>query len=194
MQRLTRDRSGCGPRADRRGAVARIAVAAFRIGYQRTRRLALWFLALAGVILAAAVVESIGVMSMVSLSEAYARASAVEREQLQAVRVVVASAWNWAHVMARIIDGVAILVFYAMSYRCGVIPRALAGFGVIAAVLMITAVGMPIFGHDVVFPMLAPMAVSQLVLAFWLIAAGFRGQASRGEAAVERGDGADAAR
>lgn len=168
-----------------------IAVAAFTIVYQRAQRLALWFVALAVVILAVAVVENIGVMSMVSLSEAYAKASAVEREQLQTVRVVVASARNWAHFMARMVDGGAIFVFYAMLYRCALVPRALAGFGMVAAVLMVTAVGMPLFGHDVVFPMLAPMGVSQLLLALWLVAKGFRNQAGMREAAAEQGDEAD---
>lgn len=155
-----------------------IAVAAFTIVYERTQGLALWFVALAAVILAVSVVENVGVMSMLSLSEAYAKASDVERGQLQTVRVVVASARNWAHFMARIMDGSAIFAFYAVLYRCVLIPRALAGFGLIAAVLMVTAVGMPLFGHDVVFSMLAPMGLSQLVLALWLIAKGFRTQQS----------------
>jgi hypothetical protein len=53
---------------------------------------------------------------------------------------LVASARNWAHFMARIIDG-------------------------------------------------APMGVSQLLLALWLIATGFRSQASMREAAAEHPDG-----
>lgn len=165
-----------------------IAIAAFTSIHERTQRLALWFVALSVVILAAAIVESIGVMSMVSLSEAYAKAGAVEREQLQTVRVVVASSRNWAHFMARLIDGGALFVFYAVLYRCALVPRALAGFGLIAAVLMVTAVGMPMFGHDVVFPMLAPMGVSQLLLALWLIAKGFSSQTNMREAAAEQPD------
>jgi len=165
-----------------------IAIMVFAIVSRRTLRMALWFVALAVVILAVAVVENVGVMSMVSLSEAYARASAVEREELQTFRVVVASTRNWAHFMARIIDGGAIFVFYAVLYRCALIPRALAALGLIAAVLMVTAVGMPIFGHGVVFPMLAPMGVSQLLLALWLIAKGFHSQASMREAAAEEPD------
>jgi hypothetical protein len=51
-------------------------------------------------------------------------------------------------------------------------------------VLMVAGVGMPIFGHDVVFPMLAPMGVSQLLLALWLIAKGFRVQQGMGDAAA----------
>ncbi len=157
-----------------------IAVTAFPIFYRRTQPLALWLVALGGVILAVAVVENIGVMSMVSVSEAYTKASAVEREQLQTIRVVVACARNWAHYVGRIFDGVASFVIYAVLYRFALIPRALAGFGLIAVTLMITGVAMPLFGHDVLFPMLAPVGLSQLCLAVWLMTKGFPGQAGHG--------------
>lgn len=153
-----------------------IAVMAFPVFYERTQRMALWFFALAAVILAGAVVENAGVMSMVTVSEAYAKASAVERAQLETVRIVVASARNWAHYMARMTDGLAILVFYAAVYRLAVIPRLLGGFGIIAAVLQIIAVAMPLFHRDVVFPMLAPLGLCQLVVAIWLIVKGFQDQ------------------
>lgn len=153
-----------------------IAVTAFPIFIQHTRKMALWFVALAVVCLAVAVVENIGVMSMVSLSEAYTKASAVEREQLQMVQVAVSSPRNWAHFMGRMFAGGATFVFYAVLYRFSLIPRAISGFGLIAAVLMVTALAMPLFGYDVVFPMLAPAGLSQLILSVWLLTKGFRVQ------------------
>jgi hypothetical protein len=127
-------------------------------------------------------VENMSVMSMLSLSEAYAKASAPERDQFQALRVVVASARNWAHYVGRIFDGSTIFVLYAVLYRFALVPRALAALGLVAVMLQLTAVAMPLLGHSVVFPMLAPLGVSQLVLALWLIAKGFRSQANmRGE-------------
>ena len=39
---------------------------------------------------------------------------------------------------------------------------------------------MPLFGHDVVFPLLAPLGLSQLILAVWLITKGFRGHPGLG--------------
>jgi hypothetical protein len=164
-----------------------IAITAFPILGPRTRTMALWFVALAVVILAVAVAENSAVMSMISLSEAFTKASAAEREQFQMVRIVVASARNWAHYMARIFDGGAIFVFYAVLYRFELVPRALAGFGLIAVALMVTAVAMPLFGHAVVFPMLAPLGLSQLILAVWLIVKGFRAPPSPYAAAHERG-------
>jgi hypothetical protein len=83
--------------------------------------------------------------------------------------------------MARMTDGLAIVVFYAAVFHLGVIPRVLAGFGVIAAVLQIIAVGMPLFHRDVVFPMLAPLGLCQLIVAIWLIARGFQTQRNRGK-------------
>jgi len=142
--------------------------------------MALWFVALTVVSLAVAVAENIGVMSMVSLSEAYAKASVVEREQLRTIQVVVASARNWPHYMSRIFGGSATFVFYAVVYRFALIPRSIAGFGLIAALLMVTAVAMPLFGHDVVLPMLAPLGLSQLILAVWLMTKGFRVQPGPG--------------
>ena len=151
-----------------------IAITAFPVFKQRTPAMALWLVVLAGVILAVAVVENTAVMSMISLSEAYAKASAAERAPLETIRVVVASARNWPHFVARIFDGITTFVFYAMLYRCALVPRVLAGFGLVAASLMIAGVAVSLFGHDVIFPLLAPLGLSQLLLAGWLTIRGFR--------------------
>jgi Domain of unknown function (DUF4386) len=151
-----------------------IAVTAFPLFFERMRPLALWFFALAAALLALAAVENAAVMSMVTVSQSYAKASPSERAQLETVRIVVASARNWPHFLARMIDGVAIFVFYAAMVRLRVVPRLLGGFGVIAAVLQITAVAMPLFGRDVVFPMLVPLGVCHVILAVWLIIRGFQ--------------------
>jgi len=151
-----------------------IAVMAFPFFYRHSRAITLWFAALAVVVLAVAVVENAAVMSMVSLSEAYAKASAVDRGQLEAIRVVAASARNWPHFLARMLDGCVIFTFYAVLYRSSLVPRALAGFGLIASVLQVCGVAMPLFGHDVVFPLLAPLGLAQLILAVWLLVRGFR--------------------
>lgn len=162
-----------------------VAVTAFPIFWQRARAMALWFVALAVVTLAVDVVENSAVMSMVSLSEAYTKASAVDRGQLRSVRLIVASARNWAHCLGRICDGATILVLYAALYRFALVPRVIAGFGLLAVTLMLAAVGMPLFGRDVVFPMLAPLGLSHLILAAWLMTKGFRGQPDPGTAPVD---------
>jgi hypothetical protein len=157
------------------GAVSvAIAITAFPVFRQHSQAMALWLVSLAVVSLALAAVENMNVMSMLSLSQAYAKAGAAEREQFQALRVVVASGRNWAHFVGLIFGGSTLFVLYAILYRFARIPRALAAFGLVAVLLQLTAVAMPLFGHEVVFPLLAPLGVSQLALALWLLTKGLQ--------------------
>lgn len=151
-----------------------ISITAFPIFRHYANASALWFVALASVSLAVAAVEQISVMSMLSLSEAYTRVSAAEREPFQALRIVVASARNWSHYINLIVGGSTIFVLYTVLYRFALVPRALGAFGLAAVLLQLIAVAMPLFGNSIVFLLLAPLGVSQLVLALWLIAKGFR--------------------
>ena len=53
------------------------------------------------------------------------------------------------------------------------------GRHVTAALLQIVAVAMPLFGYGVIFLLLAPLGVSQSILAVWLIVKGFRDPAQQ---------------
>jgi hypothetical protein len=150
-----------------------VAVTLFPLARERAGALALWFFALATVGLAAAVIEQINVMSMLSLSEAYAMATAAEQGGFQGLRIVVAASRNWSHFLGLVVSGCTIFVFYLTLYRAALAPRALAAFGMAATSLQIVTVAMPLFGQPVVFPLLAPLGVSQLLLALWLLAKGF---------------------
>jgi hypothetical protein len=46
-------------------------------------------------------------------------------------------------------------------------------FGMLAAVLQITAVTLPLFGRPVIFPLMAPLGLAGLALAAWLLTKGF---------------------
>jgi hypothetical protein len=156
-----------------------IAITVFPIFRRHALGLALWYVALAGVGLAAMVVEQISVMSMLSLSEAYNSATVAERETFQGLRIVVASARNGAHYLGLIVAGSTIFVLYSALYRLALVPLTLAAFGMTAALLQIAAVAMPLFGYGVIFLLLAPLGVSQLILAVWLIVKGFRDPAQQ---------------
>jgi hypothetical protein len=151
-----------------------IVVVVFPLIRPRAEGMALALLALAAASFAVTAVEQISVMSMVSLSEAYAQAGATEREAFRGLRIVVASARNWAHDVGLIIGGGSIFLLYAAFYRLTLVPRALAALGMAAAALQMAAVAMPLFGIGIMFPLLAPLALTQLVLALWLLARGFR--------------------
>jgi hypothetical protein len=137
--------------------------------------LALWLVVLAGVGLAVAVLENIGMMSLVSYSEAYAVAAAADRELLEVARTIVTSTRNWAHYLNLILSGCFLLVLYSNLYLSRLIPRLLSGFGCVAVLLQLISVSLPLFGQDVIFPMMAPLGLSQIALALWLIVKGFNG-------------------
>jgi len=100
--------------------------------------------------------------------------AAAERESIQGQRLLVASARNAAHYINLIVGGLMLLVFHLALYRSALVPRVLAAFGIAAALLQMAAVAMPLFGREIVFLMLAPVGLVQLVLGLWLLARGFR--------------------
>jgi hypothetical protein len=157
------------------GAVSTaVAITVFPIVRPHSQALALWLIVLGAVSLALAAAEHASVMSMVSLSHAYANAATGLRDQLQALRGIVAAARNWAHYLARLFDGITLLVFYLAMYRGALVPRTLAVIGLLAALLQMTGIAVVFFGHDVMFQLLAPMGLAQLALSVWLLTKGFR--------------------
>src|SRR5689334_13973315 len=140
-----------------------VALTAFPAFYERAPRMALALVALTTVIVAAAAAEVATAMSLMSVSEAYAKGSQIEREQLQAVRVIVASARNGTYTVARLLDGAAAWALYAALLRLALVPRWLAGFGLLAATLWIVSVAATLFGHRIVTPLLVPLGVIHLI-------------------------------
>lgn len=150
-----------------------IAIMAWPLFRRHSPALALWLLVLSAVGLSLAAVESATVLSMLSLSQAYASAETVDADLFQALRGVVASARNWAHYIHLIIGGGAVLVLHLLLLRSALVPRLLAAFGVAAALLQMAAVAMPLFGRDVVFGLLMPLGLAHIALSAWLLAKGF---------------------
>jgi hypothetical protein len=64
-------------------------------------------------------------------------------------------------------------VLYLASFRFALVPRWLAGIGIVAALLEMLSVSPPFFGIDIVFPLLAPLGLCHLVLVIRLFMRGF---------------------
>lgn len=148
-----------------------VAVAAFPVLRRCAETLAIWLVLLSAVAFAAALVEQMNVMAMVSLSQAYTAAS--DPAPFQAVRGAVAASRNWAHFFNLILGGCTYFVLYTGAFRFALFPRPLAAFGLAGCLLQIVVVAMPLFGRAVVFPLLAPIGVAHLLIALWLIVRGF---------------------
>jgi hypothetical protein len=156
------------------GAMATaIAITVWPVFKKHSERMALCLLALSIAALSLAVVENGRVMSMLSLSQAYAASGATDPAAFEGLRGVVAASRNWAHFTHLVVGGSTFFVLYATAFRFALIPRALAGFGMAAAALQIATVSLPFLGGRVMFPLLAPAGIAQLLLAVWLLTKGF---------------------
>jgi hypothetical protein len=156
-----------------------IAITVWPIFRKHSERMALTLLALAIAALALAVVENGRLMSLLSLSQAYAASGAADPAAFEGLRGVVAAARNWAHFTQLIVGGSTFLILYATALRFALLPRAIAGFGVAAAALQMATVSMPLLGGHVIFPLLAPAGIANLVLAAWLLTKGFADKEGR---------------
>lgn len=143
---------------------------------QRSQPLGLFYFALVVAGFALTVVENISVMSMLSLSQAYAEAGGAQPELYDGLRIVVKSARNWTHYINLIVSGCTLFVFYIAMFRFKLIPRLLSIIGLLAVLSQLYAVTTPLFGMDVDFRFIAPLGICEIILAFWLMARGFRGK------------------
>lgn len=152
---------------------AAIAIAASPVFRRQSRTMTLWFLVLAAANFALTAVENMNVMSLLSLSQAYAKAGAADPALFETLRGVVGSARNWAHYINLTVSGGMLLVMYGVLCRFALVPRALAGFGLGAVLLQLIAVTMPLLGRPITFALLMPLALSHLTLSVWLMVRGF---------------------
>lgn len=148
---------------------AAIAVVLWPVVRLRSERLALWLAILAAAGIALAGIENAQLMSLVSLSQAYVAAAPPDEALYQALRGVVGSYRNWAHVIQLLTMGGLLFATFGVLYRLRLVPRLLAGFGMLAALSQMIAVAKPLFGGWVIFPMLAPLGLANLALIAWLL-------------------------
>jgi hypothetical protein len=153
-----------------------IAIAALPVFRQYSGALALWLVALAVVNLSLQAVENAAWLSMLSLSQEYAKAGAADVGLFQGLGAVVRSAWKWEHYTHLLFMVSWIFMLYVMLYRSALVPRALAIVGLITAMLQITGITLPQFlGYPSVMPFATgmPLGVSYLALILWLLVKGF---------------------
>jgi hypothetical protein len=150
-----------------------LAITVWPVFKKHSERMALAFLALAIAALALAVVENGRLMSLLSLSQAYAASGGADPAAFEGLRGVVAASRNWAHFTHLIVGGSTFFVLYATTFRFALLPRALAVFGMAAVAVQIATVSLPLLGGHVIFPLLAPAGIAHLALALWLLTKGF---------------------
>jgi len=149
--------------------IALLAQAPFRRRGPLPGRALLVFSAVA---LAVGVVEQAGVLSMVMVAETLGQTATDAVDPGPAVRVLGALLRNASHYLGLLASGVSLFIFYAGLLVLRLVPRFLANFGLFAVALQLYAIGSAVMGAEVNFALLAPLALSQLLLALWLLVRG----------------------
>ena len=139
-----------------------------------SERMALALAMLGAAAIALSGLEIAGLLSMLSLSQAHQAIDAPDAALFDALRGVVAWHRNWAHLLQLLAAGGLTLVMYAAFFRFQLLPRWLAGFGMLASVLQMFAVAKPLYGGWVLFPLLLPLGIAQLLLIGWLFVKGLQ--------------------
>lgn len=152
------------------GSVA-IAIVAWPILGERSRALARALFALAIANLAIVAVEYVGVLSMRALSVAYA--TATDRSAFDAIAPAVAALRIAPHFLGLFFAGGVAFTLYAALFRGALVPKLLAGFGMLASASEMVATALPLFGEPVRFALIAPLGLANLALVVWLLAKGF---------------------
>jgi len=153
------------------GCSIAIAIVAWPIIGERSRAMARSLFALAVASLAIIAIEYAGVLAMRALSLAYATAH--DRAALEAIAPAVAALRIGPHFLGLVFAGCVAFTLYAALFRCALVPRLIAGFGLLASLSEMIATAMPLFGEPVVFQLIAPLGLANLALVVWLLVKGF---------------------
>lgn len=152
-----------------------IASSAWPLFHQYSSAMALWLLALSIAGFSLQAVDNSHLLSILSLSQQYARDGAAKAEMFQALALVSLAARKWAHYSYLLVAVTWILLLYSLLYRFRLVPRALATFGVVASGLQIAGVSLlALFGYRPQILLAGtPLAPAYIGLALWLIFKGF---------------------
>ena len=124
------------------------------------------------------IVGVVGLLSILTLSQEYVKAGALNASLFQASGISLLAVHDWAGKLSIIAFNVGALMYYYVFYQSKLIPRWLSGWGFLGAALSLAAALLAISGQMIYFSMVfillqLPIGVLEMVLAVWLIVKGF---------------------
>ena len=151
-----------------------VSCAALQTFRQYSSAAAHWLLALAAAGFALQAADNAHLLSMLSLSQAYAEAGPSSGQLFQTVEVAVGALRKWSHYSALLVVGCWIFLLYSFLYRFRLVPRLLAAFGLLGAVGQIAGVTLRgLWGYPPETRLAVPLAPAYAALAVWLMVKGF---------------------
>jgi hypothetical protein len=151
-----------------------VAIAALPVFRRYSSAMAFWLLALGVAGFSLQAVDNAHLLSMLSLSQEYAKAGAAKADVFEGLASVVVSARKWAHYSFLLVVGSWIFLLFTLLCRFRLVPRVLAALGMIGSILQITGVSLRgLLGYPPETRLAMPLAPVYVTLAVWLIVKGF---------------------
>jgi hypothetical protein len=148
--------------------------AALRTFRQYSSAAAYWLLALAVASFALQATDNAHLLSMLSLSQAYAEAGLASTQVFQGVEVALGALRKWSHYSFLLVVGCWMLLLYSFVYRFRVVPRVLSALGLLGVVGQIAGVTLRgLWGYPPETRLAMPLAPAYVAMAVWLIVKGF---------------------
>lgn len=151
-----------------------IAIVAFPVLREYDLRMALGLLAVSVIWFAMQAVDNAHILTMLSLGQRYAEGGAANAELFGALGELARSSRVWAHYTELLVIEAWFLVLYGLLFRLSLVPRALAGFGLLMVLVHASGITMPRFiGYGSMPTLGFSLALSHLAVGGWLVAKGF---------------------
>jgi hypothetical protein len=121
-------------------------------------------------------VAVLSLLSLLTLGHQFTTAGVAGRTSLQAIGDLMLSLRDHATLLAVFAFSLGAGMYYSLFFQSRLIPRWLSGWGIAAAILMMTACVLSMFSDSPVTGyalLILPIALQEMVLAVWLIVKGF---------------------
>lgn len=155
-------------------AVAAIAIVIYPVLKKHNETLALGYV---GARIGESVLFSVNViatLTLLTLSQEFAKAGALDTSYYQTLGAVLLAAGNWAYLLGLgLAFAISALILNFVLYQSKLIPRWLSGWGFVGAALVFANYLLESFGINPVEILYLPIAVQEMVFAVWLIVKGF---------------------
>ena len=158
-------------------AVIGIAVLLFPILRKHSESIAIGYVALRLIEAITLIVSKINLLSLIPLSQEYIAAGAPANSYFQALGASALAERYWASQIQTIFFILGALVLYYILYRTRLVPRFLSVWGLFAVVALTAAnlmgISDPTQGFEPAMLLFAPIFISEILLAIWLMIKGF---------------------
>jgi hypothetical protein len=151
-----------------------IGIAGFPVFRDRGIRYALWFLAFSVIWFVIQAVDSAHILSMLSFSRQYAESAGANAELFRIMGTEIRATRVWVHYTELFVIDAWFALLYSLLLRFGLVPRWLAGFGLLAVVLHTAGIPLAVFiGYPSILPLGFSLAMSHTAIGGWLAIKGF---------------------